>query len=195
MGPARFIAHQLARPSRLTARLLNMANAAGNARAVELLEVSSDHRALDVGFGGGVALGKLAGKARSVAGIDHSEAAVSSARQRFRREIEEGWLRVELASVEAIPFEDESVDRILTVHTIYFWPDPEHGLREILRVLKPGGRLVLATDVKGPPKVVAKHAFRSYGEEQQAELLRAAGFSGVRFERHGRVLYALAAKV
>src|SRR3954453_2375627 len=186
MGPARFIAHQLGRPSRITGRLLNLANASGNARAVELLELSSDHRALDVGFGGGVALGELVGGARSVAGIDHSEAAVRSARQRFRREIEEGRLQVELASVEAIPFEDASFDRILTVHTIYFWPDPERGLREILRVLRSGGRLVLATDVKGPRKAVASHGFNSYGQEQQSELLRAAGFSAVRFERHGR---------
>jgi ubiquinone/menaquinone biosynthesis C-methylase UbiE len=119
---------------------------------------------------------------------------VRSARRRFRHEIEEGWLQVELASVEAIPFEDESFDRILTVHTIYFWPDPERGLREILRVLKRGGRLVLATDIKGPPKAIARHGFSSYGEEQQAELLRGAGYAAVRLERHGGVLYPLAAK-
>jgi arsenite methyltransferase len=136
MGLARFIAHQLGRPSRVTGRLLNLANARGNERAVELLDVSSDQRALDVGFGGGVALGKLAARAQSVAGIDRSEAAVGSVRQRFRREIEEGGLHVELASVEAIPFDDESFDQVLTVHTIYFWPDPERGLRETLRVLK-----------------------------------------------------------
>jgi ubiquinone/menaquinone biosynthesis C-methylase UbiE len=194
MGLARFIAHQLGRPSRVTGRLLNLANARGNEGAIALLEVSPEHRALDVGFGGGVALGKLAGRAKAVAGIDHSEAAVRSARQRFRAEIEEGRLQIELASVEAIPFEDESFDRILTVHTIYFWPDPERALREIQRVLKSGGRLVLATDVKGPPKAIAKHGFSSYAEEQQADLLRAAGFSAPRFERHGAVLYAVAAK-
>jgi arsenite methyltransferase len=194
MGLAGFIAHQLGRPSRVTGRLLNLANARGNERAVGLLEVSPEDRALDVGFGGGVALGKLTSRARSVAGIDRSEAAVRSARQRFRREIEEGRIQVELARVEAIPFEDESFDRVLTVHTIYFWPDPERGLREILRVLKRGGRLVLATDVKGPPKAIAKHGFNSYDEEQQAELLRSAGFAAVRLERHGRVLYALAGK-
>jgi arsenite methyltransferase len=194
MGLARLIADQLGRPSRITGRLLNVANARGNKRAVELLEVSAEHRVLDVGFGGGAALRKLAVRARSVAGIDRSEAAVRSARRRFRREIQEGRLQVELASVEAIPFEDESFDRVLTVHTIYFWPDPELGLREILRVLKMGGRLVLATDVKGPPKAIAKHGFNSYGEEQQAKLLRGAGFAAVRLERHGRVMYALATK-
>src|SRR3954467_15451358 len=140
MGLARFVASQLGRPSRLTGRLLNFANARGNAAAVEVLEVSSDHRALDVGFGGGVALRKLAARAHSVAGIDLSEAAVRAARRGvsrgggrgggggrgarrgFRREIEEGRLEIEEASVEAIPFDDAGFDRVLTVHTIYFWP-------------------------------------------------------------------------
>jgi arsenite methyltransferase len=194
MSLARFIARQLGRPSRLTGRLLNLANARANGAAVELLEVSSEHRALDVGFGGGVALRKLAARAGSVAGIDRSEAAVRAARQSFRREIEEGRVQVEEASVEAIPFADADFDRVLTVHTIYFWPDPERGLQEILRVLKPGGRFVLTTDMRGPPKAIAKHGFSSYSQEQQTELLRAAGFSDVRFERRGRVLFAVAAK-
>ena len=97
-------------------------------------------------------------------------------------------------SVEAIPFDDASFDGVLTVHTIYFWPDPERGLREILRVLKPGGRLVLVTDLRGPPKAIAKHGFSSYSQKQQGELLRTAGFSDVGFERRGRVLFGLAAK-
>src|SRR3954452_17433949 len=194
MGLARFVASQLGRPSRLTARLLNLANARGNAAAVEVLEVSSDHRALDVGFGGGVALRKLAARAHSVAGIDPSEAAVRAARQSFRREIAEGRVQVEEGSVETLPFGDADFDRVLTVHTIYFWPDPERGLREILRVLKPGGRLVLVTDTRGPPKAIAKHGFASYSQEQQTELLRASGFSDVGFERRGRLLFAVAAK-
>lgn len=112
MGLAPLIARQLARPSGVTGRVLNLANACGNAAAVELLEVSSEHRALDVGFGGGVALRKMAARAHSVAGIDRSEAAVGAARRRFRRQIEAGRLELREASVEAIAFEDESSDGI-----------------------------------------------------------------------------------
>jgi arsenite methyltransferase len=194
MALARLIARELGRPSRMTGRLLNLANARGNERAVQLLEVSWEHRALDVGFGGGVALRKLLARAHSVAGIDLSESAVSAARQRFRAEIDRGQVQVEKASVEAIPFQEASFDRVLTVHTIYFWPDPERGLREILRVLKPGGRLALVTDTTGPPKAVATHGFSSYGQAEQGELLRTAGFADIRFERRGRLLFALPTK-
>src|SRR4051795_1198288 len=112
MGLARLVARQLGRPSHVTGRLLNLANARANAAAVELLQLSSDQRALEVGFGGGVALKKLAARAHSVAGIDVSEAAVRAARRSFRREIEEGTLEVDEASVEAIPFDDAAFDRV-----------------------------------------------------------------------------------
>jgi hypothetical protein len=61
-------------------------------------------------------------------------------------------------------------------------------------VLKPRGRLVLATDTRGPPRAIAKHGFRSYTEEDQADLLRSAGFGEVRFERRKASLFAVAAK-
>jgi hypothetical protein len=62
-----------------------------------------------------------------------------------------------------------------------------------LPVLKRGGALILATDIKGPPKAIAEHGFSPSGEEQ-AKVLRGAGFAAVRLERHGRILDALAAK-
>jgi arsenite methyltransferase len=191
---ARFVERQLGRPSRLTARLLNLANAGINEQAVELLEVSPEHRVLDVGFGGGVALARLADRAAFVAGIDHSRPAVTAALERFRREVDGGRMQIEAASVDAIPFEDASFHGSLSVHTIYFWEEPEHGLGEILRVLKPRGRLVLATDTRGAPRAIAKHGFRSYTEEDQADLLRSAGFGEVRFERRKASLFAVAAK-
>ncbi|HEX8205545.1 MAG TPA: hypothetical protein VF587_05750, partial [Solirubrobacteraceae bacterium] len=59
----RRLAAQLRRPSgasgRVLAAMLNRRNRATNERAVALLEVGPSHRALDVGFGGGVGLGLL----------------------------------------------------------------------------------------------------------------------------------------
>jgi arsenite methyltransferase len=191
---ASLIVRQLARPSRLAARLMNLANAKINEQAVELLELSSEHRVLEVGFGGGVALTKLAGRAAFVAGIDPSEAAVRATCKRFHHEIATRRLEVREAFVETIPFAEGSFDRALSVNTIYFWSDPDAGLREILRMLRPGGRLVLATEARRVPKRIAKHGFTVYTEEEQVSLLRDAGFSDVRCERRKPFVFALATK-
>src|SRR5438552_172610 len=94
---------------------MNLANAGVNDQAVELLEPSVEHRVLGVGFGGGVALSKLAQRAGFVAGIDPSEPALRAARKRFHDEIEAGRVQLTQAPVDAIPFKDGSFDRVLTV--------------------------------------------------------------------------------
>jgi ubiquinone/menaquinone biosynthesis C-methylase UbiE len=42
-----------------------------------------------------------------------------------------------------LPFADAAFDKVLCVHVVYFWQNLDDGLREIARVLKPGGRIAL----------------------------------------------------
>ena len=78
-----------------------------------------------------------------------------------------------------MPFQDASVDGLLSVNTIYFWPDPAAALREIRRVLRPGGRLVLGVRRKAFLLLspVTWFGFRLYSVRQLEQLLRAAGFA------------------
>ena len=46
-------------------------------------------------------------------------------------------------SVDNLPFEDESIDYITTTNTIYFWPDLIKNAKEIFRVLKPNGKILI----------------------------------------------------
>lgn len=48
-----------------------------------------------------------------------------------------------LASADSLPFPDDSFDKVLYVHALYFWRDIDRCLRETARVLKPGGHLGL----------------------------------------------------
>jgi ubiquinone/menaquinone biosynthesis C-methylase UbiE len=191
---ARMLVGQLARPSRPACRLMNVANARINAQAIQLLDPAAGDRVLEVGFGGGTALGKLIGRAAFVAGIDPSPSSVRAARRRFRRQLEVGRMRVDQAVAESIPYESASFDRVVTVNTIYFWPDPAQGLREMLRILAPGGRLLMATETRRVPRWIIRHGFTPCSEDAQATLLQRVGYCDIGFERRGRFLFAFAAK-
>jgi ubiquinone/menaquinone biosynthesis C-methylase UbiE len=110
-----------------------------------LSHVTVDRQAtvLDVGCGGGRTIEKLAGQANSVYGIDYAAGSVAGSRAHNRRLIEEGRVRVEQASVSQLPFADNSFNLVTAIETQYYWPDPVNDMREVLRVLKPGGRMVV----------------------------------------------------
>jgi ubiquinone/menaquinone biosynthesis C-methylase UbiE len=103
---------------------------------------------LDVGCGGGRTIRKLAAIATEgkVHGIDLSPASVAVARKTNRQEIETGRVEIRQASVSALPFPDAMFDLVTAVETHYFWPDLPADMREVLRVLKPGGKLILIAE-------------------------------------------------
>src|SRR5690606_11128774 len=111
------------------------------ARAVAALEPAPQHAVLDIGFGGGTSFKALlrACLDGKVAGIDRADTMVTRARRIWARDIEAGRLQVEQGTVCALPWDDGTFDRVLTVNTIYFWEDQEAALREVVRVLAPGG--------------------------------------------------------
>jgi ubiquinone/menaquinone biosynthesis C-methylase UbiE len=75
---------------------------------------------------------------------------IAAARRTNRQGIAEGRVEIRQASASALPFPDGLFDLVTAVETHYFWPDLPAGMREIQRVLKPGGTLVvLAKAYKG----------------------------------------------
>jgi ubiquinone/menaquinone biosynthesis C-methylase UbiE len=80
---------------------------------------------------------------------------VEIAAQRNRHLIEAARVDIVLSSVESLPFPDDMFDKAQCVHVLYFWKDIEKSLREIARVLKPGGRLGLLFRTNADPKAIA----------------------------------------
>lgn len=72
-------------------------------------------------------------------GIDISADMVGKAAKRNRRYIRSGKVELLLADVQAMPFENCSVDKAYTINTVYFWKNIPAGLAEIWRILKPNG--------------------------------------------------------
>ncbi|MBR0844340.1 methyltransferase domain-containing protein [Bradyrhizobium liaoningense] len=116
-----------------------------NLRVMDALRIEQDDHILDVGCGHGRSLTELAARAPRgrVIGVDPSELMVEIATQRSRSLIEAARVDVVLSGVESLPLPDDFFDKAQCVHVLYFWKDIERSLREIARVLKPGGCLGL----------------------------------------------------
>lgn len=181
----KWLARQLRRPegslAGLVGRFMNTVNREMQEFTVTQMEVTSQSKVLDIGFGGGLALSLLAETAESVFGLEVSHAMLTRAQQTLQNLIAQGRLQLVRGCVESIPFADEVFDAICTVNTLYFWNDPAAALREIARVLKPDGPLVLtfrqAQDLAQLP--FTRHGFRLYDVETMLDLLRQSGFTGL----------------
>jgi SAM-dependent methyltransferase len=112
--------------------------AAYKRRIVELLEPVSEGRYLDVGTGTGTdALALASGLGVEVVGVDVSRTMVDEARRRGLRE-------AHVARAESLPFPDASFDGCWADRTFQHLAEPEIALAEMVRVAKPGGRVVVA---------------------------------------------------
>ena len=158
------VASQLRRPSGfvgrfVVARVLNRGNVPMNQLTVTSLDVQPDDHILEVGFGGGDLINRMAAVAARgrIAGVDFSPDMVEVCTKRFAQLLQAGRLELRCASADNLPYSSEHFSKACTVNTIYFWPNPIDPLRELHRVLRPGGRLVVCFN---PPETLKKVPFQ-----------------------------------
>lgn len=101
----------------------------------------ASERVLDVGTGDGTYAMEAASRGAVVTALDPQQEMLGATRRRLRQ----GGLSVRLrrGRVEALPFADRSFDVVLAVTVLCFVPDARKAAREMVRVLVPGGRLVI----------------------------------------------------
>jgi ubiquinone/menaquinone biosynthesis C-methylase UbiE len=152
----------------------------------DLLGIAPSDHVLEVGFGPGVIVHHLANLAPAgrISGIDLSSEMVAQARARNIAAIRSGRVDLQRGSVESIPFDDNSFDKMLAINSMQVWPDAVVGLQEIRRVIKPGGRIALGFT-----------RYSGQTEERLIETMVAAGFSQANIvEETGKWFCALATK-
>ena len=176
------VLHSEARYYDLLASMLTLGrDRAFRERLVELARVEPGEALLDVGCGTGtlaLAAKRRVGATGTVVGIDASPEMIDRARRKAEREHAE--VTFQPAVVEALPFPDASFDVVTSTLMLHHLPRPvrEQCVREIRRVLRPGGR-VLAVDFGTPPRertglLGRIHRHGAFSLRDITDLLRAA---------------------
>jgi ubiquinone/menaquinone biosynthesis C-methylase UbiE len=187
-----WVSRQVRKPSgplgRRLVRAMNLGHSTMTDWGLQQVTVPKNAAILDVGCGGGRTVQRLAALAPEgkVTGLDYSAASVAVSRDRNAQEIEAGRVQIEQGSVAALPFPDRTFDVVTAVETHYYWPDLPANVREVLRVIKPGGTFALIAETYrgGPLRLVygivmplLRAAFLSDAEHR--DLLTQAGFTEV----------------
>lgn len=193
MRKPRFIAEQGRKPSgllgQIVARVMAKETADENEFALKLLQLQPEDAVLEVGCGHGDTLAKAANAVSRglLCGIDFSPVMHGHAMRRHRRLVAEKRIEFRLGSSDRLPFEAQSFDKVLAVHTIYFWNAPLDHLAEARRVLKPEGRFVLGfrpAEDAGFRATYPSEVYHIRPEAEVAQLATDAGFEVLDVRSH-----------
>ncbi len=154
------------------------------------IAMENHHTILDVGCGGGRTVSKLAAIATQgrVYGVDYSDESVAATKRTNARWIDLGRVEIRQGSVSDLPFPDGKFDLVTAVETHFWWPNLPGDMREVFRVMKPGGTLVLIAEIyKGANTMTArfaeKYASRTgmslLSVNEHRKLFTTAGYSDV----------------
>jgi ubiquinone/menaquinone biosynthesis C-methylase UbiE len=133
----------------LIARLMNLGHTKLTNWGLSFLYINEDDIILDIGCGGGKTVNKFAEIARygKVYGVDFSDVSVKLSAKLNRYYINLDKVSIQKASVSSLPFPDNFFDIITAVETYFFWPDLESDMKEVFRVLKPNGKLLIVSEI------------------------------------------------
>jgi SAM-dependent methyltransferase len=182
---------QVKKPSKWVGRffvwLMNLSHSNLTDWGLTHIRIEKDFTILDVGCGGGRTIQKLAAATQGmVYGVDYANGSVAASRTKNAQLVEVGRVEIKHASVSQLPFPDNKFDLVTAVETQYYWPDLRNDMREILRVLGPGGTLIIIAESykhgkhdawKRPVMKLLKST--SLGVDDQRALFSSAGFADV----------------
>ena len=195
MGLTEKIVKQLRKPTgrfgRFCARFMNIAHAPLTRWGLSHLSINREDTILDIGCGGGKTVNTLAKMATEgkIYGIDYSEDSVAVATKINKRLIDADRVEILHASVESLPFPNDSFNSVTAVESYYFWPDLVSNLKEIRRVLKPGGSVLLINEVYRHDKFEKRNAkwaragnYTYHLPGEFKEFLREAGYASIQID-------------
>jgi ubiquinone/menaquinone biosynthesis C-methylase UbiE len=181
-----FFSNQAGNPSGLfgrfvMSRIFDRGNASLNEFIKDLLAVQDHDHVLEIGFGTGKLIAEIARLVTTgvIEGIDVSTTMVAIAEKRNKRSIAEGRVILRHGNFEDAAYPDNRFDIICSVNTIYFWGHPDQCIQKIWRILKSGGKVILAFEDKAQleRRPLNTDVFHIYHQDDIKHLLSRNGFS------------------
>lgn len=194
MGFKQTLVNQVRKPSGKLGKVIAKGMNKGHAKlalwGLSHIKIEPNYTILDVGCGGG---GNIKNFAKMIVegkvfGVDYSETAVNISKEINKRHIETGKVEIYESSVSSLPFKENFFDIVSGFEAYYFWPNLSNDLKEIYRVLKLNGKLVLINEGyicsnekkrRKAEKWSKLGNFPIHTPEEYQELLEKAGFSNV----------------
>jgi SAM-dependent methyltransferase len=199
-GFAIYALQQVRKPDKWFGRfflwIMNLSHSSLTDWGLRRVQIEGNFTILDVGCGGGRTIQKLAALATKgkVYGVDYADGSVAGSRAKNAQLIQAGRVEIKQGSVSQLPFPDNQFDLVTAVETQYYWPDLVKDMQEILRVLKPGGTLLVIAESykKGAYNAIQRPVMKllkssNLGLDDHRQLFTAAGYTDVQvFEERTR---------
>jgi ubiquinone/menaquinone biosynthesis C-methylase UbiE len=176
---SKMVAKQLRKPSGLLASKvgneMNRSNSELYDLTIDAMQLTNNESVLEIGFGNGKFFDKLFSVADNlqISGLDFSEEMVKAATVNNPSTSNSGALTLTFGSSDKIPFADNSFDKVFCINVIYFWEQPAAHLKEIYRVLKPGGKFY--TTIRSKESMAempfTKYGFNIYSQDEWMNIL------------------------
>jgi ubiquinone/menaquinone biosynthesis C-methylase UbiE len=163
---------------------MNMGHKSIYENVARVLELQPEDDLLEIACGNGYFLKKYASHVHSVAGLDLSELCVKLATKKNKGRVTAGTVEFVQGGASQLPWEDNKFSAATVMGSFPAFPNPSESLKEMYRVLFPGGRAVVsiewnAEDGKDHSKDVKKYGYHIWAEGEVRAMMKDAGFSEV----------------
>ncbi|RAW00601.1 class I SAM-dependent methyltransferase [Pseudochryseolinea flava] len=196
------LAAQLRRPEgemgmEVTSKM-NENNVYVNRRSIDILNIEPGEKVLEIGMANGFFCEEIVRTRQALyTGCDFSESMVEAATKLNAKRVDTSQASFHLGDAAHLPFVDNSFDKVFTVNTIYFWHHAVDELGEILRVMKPGAKLVVGIRSKASMQnlPMVQYGFKLYDAYELECALTDAGFCAVKVMKEEEPVITVAGKM
>ena len=150
----------------------------------KVLNLKEEDKYLEIGFGSGFFIKRYASHVARIAGLDYSIEMVNLASDINKDLIKSGKAEFKLGDASSLPWKSDLFSAVVGIETFFFWDEPMRSLKEIYRVLAPGGRIVIEMaynkeDGLDHSNHIKKMNLKLYSASEMTKMLNEAGFTNV----------------